>query len=1201
MRRVVLYILIFLLSNKILGANILQFSHYTVDDGLPQNTVHSIIQDKYGFMWFGTWHGLSKFDGKVFKNYYHSSTDTTSLINNRVHLLYKDIEGDIWVSTFDTIVCKYNYETDNFTRFNPSELPINIRDSTDRRNISYYREVAHKDTKWRVANNSLVQTNIKTGDSYQYLSSVFNDFSLSSDVVYSLFIDQTKTLWVGTGMGVNYVNLLSNNIFYKPLVIQKEGTFIKSAVRAILVDDDNVWLASNNHGVTKTNLKEDLEYTTSFKNNEFKSSVPRTIYKDSKGIIWFGFRMSIASYNPETDRVYNYREDEFARYPVYVIKEDNDNELWAGSFNSLLKYNRKYDSFFSYALPHNNEESSVMDFYFDKNKNIWVCTELSGLLKLKIDSLTNDWTDVKIYSNSQGKDSYIPDNRVYSICQDRKGNIWIATGDGLCQIDEITGEVEIFDKKNGLVESYISKVIALDEYVWFSHKQGVSRINIYSSEVENFHIKNELGNYEFVDGSGYYDKSTSTLYFGGLDGYVSLKPHDFENLDYLPDVKFTNLYVRNKTIKVGEKYSANNVLEKPIYMTDEIYLAYTDNSFSIDFSVIHYSNPVANRFVFKLEGYDKDFFEIDSKKQSVTYNGLKPGKYKLTVNTINNYGLQGSNPASLSVIVNSPWWVSWWAYTIYFVFLTAIFLTIYYILKIKLSFKHQIEIERVEKEKIKELQSFRTNFFTSISHELRNPVTLIIDPVERLINGLVKGEDKSRYLNLIQNNAQRLLNILNQFLAFKKIEEGSESIKEEMINVESFFHRIYSMFEIKALTKSINYNIDVNCKDYNIVVDIDKIEKIVYNLLENAFKYTPDNGSVSLNVNIIEKDIAILKISVIDNGIGILETEKDKIFDFFYRSETLKNSFESYGVGLPYVKELILLLKGKVYVESSLNKGATFTVEIPVRIEDDIIVEKDNKKVDVDKVKDYNEADNDKTILIVEDNPEIRSYLGEILSSLYNVITATNGEEGFESTLKNIPDLIITDVFMPVISGTEFCEMVKNDMRTCHIPVIMLTSLSSVDSQLQGLEAGADVYLTKPFNSSVLFAQIKSLLKKYDSLKNALLQDNIKVDEEEESKFIVGLKQIIRENIESRLFDVESLAEKLNLSRSQLYRKVKNESEYTVSQIITTIRMDYAKELLVSSDKNVTEVSDLIGYSEPNNFSRAFQNYFGAPPKDFIP
>lgn len=1178
------------------SSNILQFSHYTVDDGLPQNTVHSIVQDKYGFMWFGTWHGLSKFDGKTFKNYYHSTEDSTSIINNRVHLLYKDVEGDIWVSTFDTIVCKYNYETDNFTRYNPSQLPVNIQDSTNRHNTSYYRDVYYKNRKWSVSNNSLIQTDTQTNEVYKYVSSVFNNFSLNNDVVYSVFVDKTFTLWVGTGMGVSYVNLLSDNIFYKPYVVKNDDTFTNSAVRAIFVDENYIWLASNNHGISQINKLRNEEFAIPFRPNEFRSNIPRTIYKDSKGLFWFGFRMGLASFNPKTNHIYNYKNDEFPQYPVYVVKEDANDELWIGGYNYLLKLNRKSNSFETYNLPYDNLRTSIMDFYFDNNDNIWVCTELSGLIKVDREKDTKEWRNFIVYSNSQDSGRYIPDNRVYSICQDKESNLWIATGDGLCKINSNTDKIEIFNKNKGLLDSYISKVYAVDDYVWFSHKQGLSRINIYSNEVENFYVKSGLGNYEFVDGSGYFDKNTNTLYFGGLDGYVVVNPHNSENLGYLPDVVLTDFYVKNKKINVGEKYSANYILERPIYMTNKISLAYEDNSFSIDFSAMHYSNLIANKFIFKLEGYEKEFIEVGYKKQSVSYAGLKPGEYKLIVNSVNNQGLEGANPASLTVVIKPPWWISWWAYSIYMLFLLLIFSTIYYILKIKLNFKHKLDIERVEKEKIKELQNFRTNFFTSISHELRNPVTLIIDPVERMVNGLVKGADNDRYLSLIHNNAQRLLNILNQFLAFKKIEEGSEKIENSVVNIDKFFHHIYSMFEIKALNKDINYNIQVKNKEKSITIDIDKVEKIIYNLLENAFKYTPEKGNVEMRIELINEDKLFVKIEIVDSGVGISENEKDKIFDFFYRSENLKSSFESYGVGLPYVKELVLLMGGEIYVESVLNQGSNFTVKIPVEESNQLSSVDDNVLCNIGIAE--NEDTKSSTLLVVEDNPEIREYLTEILSSTYNIITATNGQEGFESALKNNPDLIITDVFMPIVSGVQFCEMVKNDMRTCFIPVVMLTSLNSVESQLQGLEVGADVYLTKPFNSSVLFAQIKSLLKKQDNLKNITLSD-AKV--ESETDFIIELKQIIKENINSNLFDVETLAEKLNLSRSQLYRKVKNESEQTVSQIITSIRMDYAKELLMSGKKNVSEVSYSIGYSEPNNFSRAFQNYFGVSPKDFMP
>jgi len=1197
----------------------LQFSHLTVEDGLSQNTVHSIVRDKYGFMWFGTWHGLSRYDGNEFKNYHFDPNDSTSLVNNRVHLLYKDGAGDLWVSTFDTIVCKYNYESDDFTRYDISDLPEGLRDSTDRHNADYYHEVSNDEYIWKIVDNHLIQTEKEGSKAYRYTSSIFSDRSLSNDIVYSIYLDETDVLWVGTAMGgVNFVDLQAQRVSYTPFILNIDGNLIKSPVRAIWADEEHLWLGSISNGLVLTDRSrvDSTNFLLPIKNKAFLSDNVRTIYGDHKGDVWLGYRMGLYRYHKNGKNISRYTSDKIPEYPIYSITEDKNNVLWVGGFNNLYEYNSDFDSFKDHDLPYKHSPSSVMCLTFDQSNNIWAGTELSGLIKVVRDSLTLQWTDTLVYSRSSQTKWQLPDNRVYSLCEDNNGNMWVGTGNGLCKIDYATGTVKVFNKSHGLADTYIAKILNDgDGNLWVSHKRGLSRINLDSEVVSSVSVKGGIRGYEFVDGSGFRDPQNGQLYFGGLDGYVTLMPEKLKGNPYPPEVLLTNLYINNELVEINQDIGEKNILRHPLYMTSTIELSYQNRGFAIEFSAMHYSNSAGNQYVYMLEGYDKEWMLSDEKYKRASYSGLFPGRYTFKVKAANSDGVWSDKPAVLTVVILPPWWRTPWAYLGYFVLLLLITFVVYNIFLVKWKLKHQIEVEKFEVEKIKELQTIRSRFFTSVSHELRTPLTLILDPIERLISGHIEEGDRNKFYLLIQQNSHRLLRLLNQLLAFKRIEVGHEKLNLQKVDINDLLYTIFASFEVKATSKSIVYQYQSDVSHRVGLMDVDKIEKIFYNLLGNAFKYTPNGGEITFEVTIDLKgelastDNKLLKVKVADTGVGINEKEQTKIFDLFYKSDS-RDQENSSGIGLSVIKELILLHGGEINVESSPANGSCFTVKLPFKeaglkeeqvnipsllASTDSSLGEEGKKIEEEK--DQN------TILVVEDDGDIRKYIVDVLKPYFHVIQASNGHLGFEQAITCQPDLIVTDVVMPEVSGFEFCENLRNDMRTCLIPVIMLTSLSSPTSHIEGVESGADVYLTKPFNSSLLLVHIRNLIISRQRFKDQFQEkDNLPVNSPNlaDQKFVDDLKEKVKGNVQSGVFDVQLLSDQMNMSRTQLYRKVKAVTGQSASEVITSIRMKYAAELLLSGLYNVSEVSDRIGYSEPGNFSRAFQKYYGQTPKSYM-
>ncbi|GAO29435.1 hybrid sensor histidine kinase/response regulator transcription factor [Geofilum rubicundum] len=751
-----------------------------------------------------------------------------------------------------------------------------------------------------------------------------------------------------------------------------------------------------------------------------------------------------------------------------------------------------------------------------------------------------------------------------------------------------------------------------------SHKRGISRVDIDDETITNFTVRVANRGYEFMDGAGYRDSITGRLYFGGLDGYVSFLPDKMQGNQYPPEARITHLYLNNERVLPGREVGGKVLLKKPVYLTSSLVLDYDQRNFALEFSAMHYANPAHNRYAYYLEGFDSDWVEGDGRFRRAVYNGLPPGDYVFRLKAANSNGVWHSQETSLAIRILPPWWRGPLAYIGYFLVLLLIVMGVYYVFLVKWRLKHQIELERFEIDKLKEMQSLRSRFFTSISHELRTPLTLILDPVERMINTEITPEDKGRYLSLIQKNAQRLLRLLNQLLAFKRIESGHESFNWQPAALQKLLYAIYASFEVKAATRGIDYRFESELPQLLVWADVDKMEKVFYNLLGNAFKYTPQGGRISMEVSEVagrkrEPDGPVyVQIIVRDSGEGIAPEIQNQIFELFYKANELADQ-NSNGVGLAYIRELVLLHKGEISVESQVGKGACFKVVLPLTVVNDQSITADLPASFLTSVDDGDpsaslEAGVDveiSTILLVEDDHDIRNYMAETLQPFYQVLQASNGQMGFERALKNHPDLVITDVVMPELSGLELCEKLRNDMRTCFIPVIMLTSLSDSEAHVEGVESGADVYLTKPFQSTLLLAQIRRLLASRDQIRERLIAIAEKGSSEpspasvEEAPVDEFLSRV-RQHVEEGVFDVQELAECLHLSRTQLYRKVKATSGQSVSELVTGIRMKFATDLLRSGENNVNEVADRLGYSEPGNFSRAFQKYYGQTPRSFM-
>jgi signal transduction histidine kinase/DNA-binding response OmpR family regulator len=652
--------------------------------------------------------------------------------------------------------------------------------------------------------------------------------------------------------------------------------------------------------------------------------------------------------------------------------------------------------------------------------------------------------------------------------------------------------------------------------------------------------------------------------------------------------------------------------------SSQITLAYNQSVFSIEFAALSYTVPEKNQYAYMLEGFDKDWNYVGYEHKA-TYTNLDPGEYLFKVIASNNDGIWNKEGTSLKIIITPPFWKTGFAYTIYLLIAIAILYYIYREIKARERLKNEILFQKLTVEKIEELNQMKLNFFTNISHELRTPLSLIIDPLRKIINEV--SEPKVKNLsNLAFKNATRLSNLVNQLLDFRKF-GGQHKLETQHINVIEVIKEICLSFEEKARERDLQFDLGFNTAFKNASMDVDKLEKILTNLISNAFKFTPNGGKIQVLVSsFIEKnEKQSLEIQVKDTGPGVPQADKQKIFDLFFQVEgTPRYDMESSGIGLALVRELVQLHGGEISEVGKPGEGAVFVVKLPVQEyipspdEAEFSVIEMQKKESVTNV--LEEGVSDRTaeylsgapiILVVEDNVELREYISKDVLSKYHVEQAVNGLEGFEKAVALVPDLIISDIMMPDGNGLELCGKLKSDEKTSHIPVILLTAKQTDDNKIEGYRTGADAYISKPFNSELLNMQVENLLESRKRLRALFSQVNTRYPAEAaitdiDKEFLKKAEQAVLDNLSNTQFDVDSFAAKLKMNRRQFYRKFKAISDQTPHEYIIIIRLSKAAELLLAGGLNISEVGYQVGFSDPAHFTRAFTKVYGKSPKKYI-
>ena len=1233
-------LLIFFLCISVSFAQVpgLKFEHIGSESGLPQNTIHGIVKDKYGFMWFGTWDGLCRYDGYSFKIYRFDPVNKNSLNNSRVHNIIKDSNNDIWILTFKgEELCRYNYERDNFDRIPVSKVSPSFFKLLHRWNHYESIRCSFKQYKWKLDlhTNSLLQWDTISNKKKYYDSNPADRWTLSDPYAVDIYKDNHNIFWVGTfSNGISKANLNAKPFEYFYHDSKNPKSIINNHVRALCEDKQgNLWVGTYDKGITligKDGSYRHIVFSGDDKINYTHNQV-KIIFCDSRGVVWIGTKKGMINYNPATKAFREFEKFNNEHTSVYGILEDKDHNVWFATFwRGLYKYNPSKDDFVNFDFEKTLLNKNARIIIQDRKKQIWVGTEGGGVTVLKP---VRDTIQVvkRLYQDQNNPNNSISDDRINSIYEDSSGLIWIGTGNGLDCYDPVAKKFIRLPKKTGLANIAISGIIGDDKgYLWISHKKGISKLNRKNFASRNYTLQDGLQSNEFSDGVVYKSRFSKKLYFGGNNGFNAFDPDSILSEKTVPNTVLTDLEVLNHKVGVNENVNGRIILNKPLYLTKEIELTYEDKSFAIEFAGLHYSNPRGNKYAFKLEGFDDTWVYTDASRRIASYANLEPGHYTFKVISSNSDGVWNLKPAMLSIVVKPPFWASTWAYILYgLIVLGIIYIYHYYSTKFA-RLQSKLAYESLIREKENELHQSKLHFFTNISHEIKTPLTLILAPIERLSELFLENKAVQEQLMAMKSSGDRLLKLVNQLLDFRKLETGNAELNPQKNDIVAFINKVIEPFRLLAEMKNISLEFVNPVNSFSFYFDDDKLEKVIANLLSNALKFTPASGWIKVKLNregINGADWAV--IEVINIGKGISDSDQDRIFKPFQQGSGKREG--GTGLGLAYSKSLIELHGGSISLSSSELEDSLsetcFRIILPLTADRGMVEKISDKEdikqngaavseplflglpADIELPEDSKEErliinGKQPVVLLVEDNTELRTYLKLHFEKFYQIREAENGKDGLVLALQKLPDLIISDVMMAEMDGLEFCKSIKSDIRTAHIPVILLTARAPIEDRIEGIETGADDYITKPFSLKFLTIKARNLLIDRNKLKEKYrkeinLEPTADVPLSVDEKLLKKLLQYIEERLVDPELNVDDICSEVGVGRTQLYKKVKSLTGLSIAEMIREIRLKRAKQLLQGRKFNVNEVAYMVGFSDADYFRRCFKAEFGITPSEY--
>lgn len=1296
------------------------FSHISGENGLSQSNVKAIIQDSYGFMWFGTKNGLNRFDGTsivqmncddpvagtgnhnisalfedkerklwvgtdrgvyrydptsdIFK-FMNLKTKEGVDMNNWVSNIvadsigniwivipdqgvfrYKDDalhyyavtnkerfkseapnyvcvrpDGEVWACTWGAGLFRYDRKGDRFEQFcvdkdgntlegkninticnygdwiamaihegelmkyNPSTNQL-VQIALPGASHTYVRNVmCFGDELWAGTQDGLYVVNEKKGSTTHLQQDLMRPFSLSDKIIYTIYRDREGGTWLGTMFGgVNY--LPHRDLLFDKYVPGSDGNSLSTKrVREIVAaPDGNIWIGTEDNGVNLLNVK--TGKVSRLKRENEDTGKLETLAMSAKGDqIFCGlFKQGLDVIQLPGNKIkhYSYESLQIGEGSVYSFFIDTEGYKWIGTGWGLYKAS---PTSFEFQKLEAVGFDWIFDIFQDIDGTMWFASMGNGLWRF--DPKNNIFHK---YIYIEGEKNTLSSNSVSSITQDSKGRIWISTDrGGICRYNPESDNFTTFSLKEGLPDDVAYKILEDEQgNLWFGTNRGLVRFNPDTKTIRVYTTKDGLLGNQFNYKSA-LKGSDGKFYFGGIDGLIAFDPNASEKINFLPPIYISKFSIYNQEITI---HTPNSPLQQCIEHTDHITLPHDQSNISFDVALLSYSTTESNQYYYKLDPLDKKWIKAAS-NQNISYAKLPPGDYTLHVQATNSSKDGPYATRSLSIVILPPWWQSAWAYVLYSIGTICCILGWFFWYKRRKERQMEENQKLFEIEKEKELYESKVSFFTEIAHEVRTPLTLINGPLETIEEMGIQDQKLNKNLNVIAQNTKRLLDLTGQLLDFQKIGASKFELKFETVDVTALLNETIARFEPTILQKKKELSLRIPEEKIVAAVDKEAITKILSNLLNNALKYAYHTILVELKQ---EKDT--FTVRVVSDGEKIPQTSSQQIFEPFYQLEKKKDAARmGVGIGLPLARSLATLHNGCLYLDTDQPENV-FILSIPLNKEGvqqliEKAVEQHTEVLD-EETSTENDTMKGYTLLLVEDNESMMSFIKERLETLFTVETARNGQEALEVLRSNHIDLVISDIMMPVMTGWELCKEIKSDMDLCHIPVIFLTAKNDLESKINGLKIGAEAYVEKPFSFNFLKTQILSLLSNRRKEREAFSKrpffpvHNMQMNKADE-EFMNKVIQIIQENIADENFNVERMADILCMSRSSLLRKIKILFNLSPVDFIRLIRLKKAAELIQEGKYRIGDICFMVGINSSSYFSKLFLKQFGMTPKEF--
>ncbi|MDI3320861.1 hybrid sensor histidine kinase/response regulator transcription factor [Pinibacter soli] len=1196
-------------------------------------TTICLLEDSRDRMWVGTSEGIFVFDKqhKQLGHFVNDPTNPHSVCNNVIRYLAEDNKGNIWIATTNGL-CMTDANINGFTTYKHDGSKPNTISGNEVNALA----VDDQNRIWVGSSAGLDILHVVTGQAESISYDKGNGQTLRLKDVNSIHIEKDGLYWIGTYRNgiikydshLNLFNLVQNDPFNKNGLPGPVVTSFAEGPRGKIYVGTDVGGVSLFDPATRTFQHIDLVSTLKGYDKGLRI-VSLLMTKRNELLVGtyldglFVYNVSSGKYKQllkGSNSVLNSND-------IFCLYQDSKGQIWIGtngegvivlneSFELVARYTRNPAGPTDIKMAMNQY---IRDFREDRAGNMWIATHGGGMAKLN--PATHELT---VYSTYKSK---LPGDKIFSVLEDKRGDIWTGSyGGGMGLLDKKTDKFIIFSEQNGLLNNNIYKIIEdKNGLLWLSTNEGICSFDPFTRKFSQYTFHNSVQHNNFVRGAGLL-ASNGTIYMGGLDGFNYFDPTSLKKNTNAPSVLFTDLRISNKSVTPSDK----GPIKENISITGRIDLDYKQN-FAISFVGLNYTAPEQNQYAYRLEGFEKEW-NYTGNTNTASYTNLDPGEYVLHVKASNNDGVWNDKGKTIRIIVHPPFWRTAYAYAFYTLCTFGLLLFIRYkgIQKVKRKFLEQQqrmerEQERRETERIRELDRLKIKFITNLSHEFRTPISLILGPIDTLLRK-EKDEHSFTQLKMIKQNGRRLLNLVNQLLDFRKMEEQELKLQSSDGEFISFAHEVTDSFRDMSERKKISLSFDSNVHKLFARFDHDKIERILFNLVSNAFKFTLEGGKIIVVIEKIQRqnngDKTWLSIKVKDSGIGIPADKQEKIFERFFQNTTSAAILnKGTGIGLSITKEFVKMLDGEITVDSEMGKGSTFTVTLPLTVISDEAIQ--SKLI---QTKEFGEADAEEmmqtdansaaenaenqpsdlpTILIVEDNDDLRFYLKDNLRLHYKILEASNGKEGWQKALAQHPLLIVSDISMPYMDGIDLCKKIKADKRTNHIPVILLTALTGEEEQLKGLETGANDYILKPFNVEMLIAKIKNLLTLNNTVKNTyskqikVLTPEVQIESEDE-RLMNEVMKYLDENLTDTQLSVEALSRQVGMSRSSLYSRLLELTGQTPVEFIRSVKLDKAAVLLEKSDMNIAQIAYSVGFATPNYFAKSFKAKFNMLPSEYI-